>query len=104
MQGAEYINERVNSPNWIEKAIKKKNIKRYDYSDFHNIQKVGTGTLGEVYRANWKNSYQCVALKSFFKFDDTTIKEIAQEVIHVFSYSCTIYIFMAYTVLLIILV
>jgi hypothetical protein len=82
MQGVEDINERVD---WIEEEITKNYIKYYDFNNFNNIKKIGTGTLGEVQCANWKNSKKCVALKTFFKFDDVTIKEIAQEVVKVFG-------------------
>ncbi|POG67806.1 hypothetical protein GLOIN_2v272849 [Rhizophagus irregularis DAOM 181602=DAOM 197198] len=40
-----------------------------------NIQRIGTGGFGKVYRANWKNSDQYLALKSFFNLDDVTAKK-----------------------------
>ena len=67
--------------NWIEEAIAKNYFKYYEYKSFSNIQKIGSGGFGNVYRANWKSSDQYFALKSFFKPDDATIKEIVNEVI-----------------------
>ncbi|CAB4388502.1 unnamed protein product [Rhizophagus irregularis] len=46
-----------------------------------NVQKIGTGGFGKVYRANWKNSEQYLALKSFFNVDDVIAKEIVHECI-----------------------
>ncbi|PKY60047.1 hypothetical protein RhiirA4_550541, partial [Rhizophagus irregularis] len=40
---------------WIEEAISKKLIKYYEYKQFYNIQEIGSGGFGKVYRANWKN-------------------------------------------------
>jgi hypothetical protein len=67
--------------NWIEEAIAKNYFKYYEYNHFNNIEEVGSGNFGKVYRANWKNSYSYLALKSFFNFDNITIKEIVNEVI-----------------------
>ena len=77
MQAANDSNEWIN---WIEDAISKKHIKRYEYEDFHNIEKIGNSKYGEIYHANWKNSKQYFALKSFI-LDITTAKEIIHEVI-----------------------
>ncbi|GET58533.1 kinase-like domain-containing protein [Rhizophagus irregularis DAOM 181602=DAOM 197198] len=41
---------------WIEEAIAKKHIKYYDYKHFNNIQEIGFGNFGKVYRANWKTN------------------------------------------------
>ncbi len=46
-----------------------------------NVQEIGSGTFGKVYRANWKNSYSDFALKSFYNFNNITAKEIVCEVI-----------------------
>ena len=79
------INEWIN---WIEESISKKHIKYYEYKDFSNIQKIGNGNFGKVYRANWKkNSEQYFALKSFI-IDDTTVNEIVHEVIT----KCNVYL------------
>src|SRR5436190_3058674 len=66
--------------NWIEEAIAKDYFKYYEYKSFSNIQKIGSGGFGNVYRANWKNSDQYLALKFFSKPDNATVKEIVHEV------------------------
>jgi len=67
--------------NWIEEAISKKHIKYYEYDHFSDIQEIGNGNFGKVYRANWKNSNKYLVLKSFSNFNHITIKEIVNEVI-----------------------
>ncbi|CAB4385543.1 unnamed protein product [Rhizophagus irregularis] len=64
------------SKNWIEEAISKKHIKYYNYKDFFNSEVIGSGGFGKVYRANWKNSRNILALKSF---RDSTNKNIVEE-------------------------
>ncbi|CAB5190455.1 unnamed protein product [Rhizophagus irregularis] len=76
MQDIEYTNEWVN---WIEEAVDKEYFKYYEYQQFNNIQHIGTGGFGKVYRANWKNSEKKFALKSFFSLDNITVKEIVRE-------------------------
>ena len=66
---------------WIEEAIAKNYFKYYEYNHFSNIQEIGSGGFGKVYRANWKNSNKCLALKSFTSLNNTTAKEIVHEVI-----------------------
>ena len=66
--------------NWIEEAISKKHIKYYEYHYFSDIQEIGCGSFGKVYRAKWKNSHEHLALKSF-NLNNITIKEIVNEVI-----------------------
>jgi serine/threonine protein kinase len=78
MRNTENTNEWTN---WIEEAIGKEYFKCYEYRHFNNIQEIGSGAFGKVYRANWKNSEQCIALKSFFNFNIVTVKEIVHEVI-----------------------
>ncbi|POG70697.1 hypothetical protein GLOIN_2v101696 [Rhizophagus irregularis DAOM 181602=DAOM 197198] len=68
-----------NNSNWLEEAISNNYIKYYEYKHFSNIQKIGTGYFGEVFRANYKDSEQYLALKSFFNLDIATIKEIIHE-------------------------
>jgi hypothetical protein len=67
--------------NWIEEAINKNHIKYYEYENFNNIEEIGSGSFGKVYRVNWKNSHSYLALKAFFNLNDVTIKEIVNEVI-----------------------
>ncbi|CAB4396126.1 unnamed protein product [Rhizophagus irregularis] len=76
MQDTEHTNEWVN---WIEEAVDKEYFKFYEYKQFNNIQHIGTGGFGKVYRANWKNSEKQFALKSFFSLDNITIKEVVRE-------------------------
>ncbi|GES87962.1 kinase-like domain-containing protein [Rhizophagus clarus] len=63
---------------WIEESIAKKQIKFYDYKHFDNTQEIGSGSLGKVYRANWKNSHGYLALKSFINFN-IAAEEIVNE-------------------------
>ena len=77
MQATNDSNEWIN---WIEEAVSKKHIKYYKYKDFRNIEKIGNGNFGKIYRANWKNSEQYFALKSF-NLDSTNIKEFVHEVV-----------------------
>ncbi|UZO03821.1 uncharacterized protein OCT59_024222 [Rhizophagus irregularis] len=76
MQDTEQTNEWVN---WIEEAVDKDYFKFYEYNQFNNIQHIGTGGFGKVYRANWKKSEKQFALKSFFSLDNVTVKEIVRE-------------------------
>ncbi|GBC04292.1 hypothetical protein RclHR1_00560019 [Rhizophagus clarus] len=66
--------------NWVEEAISKEHIKIYKCEQFSNIQKIGSGGSGKVYRANLKNHGQNIALKSFFDFNEATAKEIEHEI------------------------
>jgi hypothetical protein len=68
---------------WIEEGISKKHIKYYEYEHFSNIQEIGFGGFGKVYRANWKSSFRYLALKSFFNLNKATAKEIVNEVIYI---------------------
>ncbi|UZO03491.1 uncharacterized protein OCT59_023898 [Rhizophagus irregularis] len=76
MQNIENINEWIN---WIEEAINKKHIKYYEFEDFKNIQEIGSGAFGKVFRANWKNFDNYLALKSFYNLNKITLKEIIHE-------------------------
>src|SRR3954453_2104847 len=71
----------INWNNWIEESISKRHIKYYEYKQFSNIQEIGIGSFGRVYRANWRNSEQYFALKSFFDLNEAAIKELVYEVI-----------------------
>ncbi|CAB4438305.1 unnamed protein product [Rhizophagus irregularis] len=76
MQNNENINEWTN---WIDEAIIKQHIKYYEYENFKNIQEVGSGAFGKVFRANWKNFGHYLALKSFYNLNEITLKEIVNE-------------------------
>ncbi|EXX63263.1 uncharacterized protein OCT59_024037 [Rhizophagus irregularis] len=76
MQNNENIDEWLN---WIEEAINKKHIKYYEFENFKNIQEIGSGTSGKVFRANWKSFDHYLALKSFYNLNKITLKEIVNE-------------------------
>ncbi|CAG8731289.1 7805_t:CDS:2, partial [Cetraspora pellucida] len=61
------------------------NIKFFDYTLFNDIELIGEGGHGKVYRATLKDNDITVALKSF-KSNNVTIKEIINEVIGLFSF------------------
>jgi hypothetical protein len=65
---------------WIEKSVDDNRIKKYEHKYFHNHQRIGDGAFAKVYRVNWKNSEQYLALKSFFGYGNDTAKEIVHEV------------------------
>jgi serine/threonine protein kinase len=77
MQNTKNTNEWIN---WIEESISKEYYRLYEHNHFSNIQIIGTGGFGKVYRASWKNS-QHFALKSFFNINNVTAKEIVHEVL-----------------------
>ena len=64
--------------NWLRKSIEEKYISYYKYSDFGNLQQIGSGSYGDVVRANWKTN-RLYALK-FFNNDKITLKEVVNEV------------------------
>ncbi|GBB88264.1 hypothetical protein RclHR1_01480029 [Rhizophagus clarus] len=66
--------------NWIEEAISKKYIKYYEYENFYNIKEICSDEIGKFYRANWKNPYKHLVLRSFTNFDNETVKEIFREI------------------------
>ncbi|CAB4420465.1 unnamed protein product [Rhizophagus irregularis] len=76
MQNTENANECIK---WIEEAISKEYFRLYEHKYFSNVQRIGTGGFGKVYRVNWKNSDQYLALKSFSNVDDVIAKEIVHE-------------------------
>ena len=64
---------------WLEKSIVNEYLNYYEYSEFINLQPIGSGSFGSVVRANWKNHDKFFALKTFNN-DKTTLKEIVNEV------------------------
>ncbi|GBC21940.2 kinase-like domain-containing protein [Rhizophagus irregularis DAOM 181602=DAOM 197198] len=74
------LTKNSNEYNWIEDAISKKLIKYYEFEQFCDLQEIGFGGFGKVYRASWKNYYKQCALKSFFDFNDSTVKGIVREI------------------------
>ncbi|GBC20658.2 kinase-like domain-containing protein [Rhizophagus irregularis DAOM 181602=DAOM 197198] len=65
--------------NWLEEAIAKNYFKYYEYNHFNNIEEIGSGSFGKVYRAKWKSSHSYLALKTFFNFNNITTKEVVNE-------------------------
>ncbi|POG76939.1 hypothetical protein GLOIN_2v839588 [Rhizophagus irregularis DAOM 181602=DAOM 197198] len=63
----------------IEEAIDNEYFKHYEYKHFSNIQEIGSGSSGKMYRAEWKNFHSYLALKSFYRFDNVIVKEIVHE-------------------------
>ncbi|PKC56366.1 hypothetical protein RhiirA1_474102 [Rhizophagus irregularis] len=65
---------------WIEEEMSKKLIKYYEYNQFYNIQEIGSGSFGKVYRANWKNSHKRYAIKTFYNINDAIGEAIVCEI------------------------
>ncbi|PKC14591.1 kinase-like protein [Rhizophagus irregularis] len=65
--------------NWIEEKISSEYLIYYDYSEFKNFKTIGLGSFATVYRANYKNIGNFVALKSFH-VDKTTLEELINEI------------------------
>ncbi|GBC04284.1 hypothetical protein RclHR1_00560011 [Rhizophagus clarus] len=63
---------------WIEDGIAREYINYHHYNEFQNIECIGYGGFGYVYRANWKTSNTVVALKSL-KNGNGFMKEIVNE-------------------------
>ena len=63
----------------IEELIKGKHVKYYEYEGFDKIEEIGSGLVGKVYKANWKRSETCVALR-LLNLNNYTVKEIIHEV------------------------
>jgi hypothetical protein len=74
------INNLIDWNKWVEEAVSKRHIKYYEFEQFCNVEKIGSGGFGIVNRANWKKSHKLCAIKSFFDIDDATAKAIAREV------------------------
>ena len=65
---------------WLEKSISEGRIRCYEYSDFKNIQPVGSGSFASVVRVTLKNTGIIFALKSF-NMNKITLKEVVNEVL-----------------------
>ncbi|RIA87128.1 hypothetical protein C1645_777972 [Glomus cerebriforme] len=76
MQDIKNSNEWIS---WIESAIAKEYFKYYEYRHFSNIQEIGSGEFGKVFRSNCKDLKEYLVLKSFYKLNNTTTKEIIRE-------------------------
>ncbi|GES72661.1 kinase-like domain-containing protein [Rhizophagus clarus] len=71
------IEDTKNYIDWLERSIANEHINYYKYSDFTNIQKIGSGAFGSIVRANWKHN-RIFALKSFNN-QKSTLKEVVNE-------------------------
>ena len=69
--------KRTNNSNahvdWIEKAIDENYIKYYDYVEFNDVEEINSGSVGNIFRAKWKDSDTMMVLKSSYKL---SIKEV----------------------------
>jgi hypothetical protein len=66
--------------NRLETSITNGYKNYYEYSEFKNIQLLGSGAYGSVIRANWKNTDTFLAVKSFNNQESTLYKEVVSEV------------------------
>ena len=55
----------INYVDWLENAIANEHLDYFEYSEFKNIQPIGKGSYGSVFRGNWKNTNTIFALKFF---------------------------------------
>ena len=72
------MSSNTHSIGWFEECIKEKRINYFEYNEFNSIEEIGSGLIGKVYKAKWKNEKYLV-LKSF-NLDNDTVKEIICEV------------------------
>ncbi|PKK65559.1 hypothetical protein RhiirC2_785979 [Rhizophagus irregularis] len=77
MQETKNSNEWIS---WIESAIAKEYFKYYEYRNFSNIQEIGSGNLGKVFRANCTDFKEYIVLKSFYNLNNVITKEIVREI------------------------
>ncbi len=69
---------------WLEDGIRNEHIMLYEYKHFNNVQQIGFGGFGKVYKANYKNTQECFALKILYENNqDIAYKEIINEVINI---------------------
>ncbi|CAG8632088.1 17351_t:CDS:2 [Gigaspora margarita] len=66
------------SEDLIQKCLVEGQVKFYEYTRFKDIELIGEGGYGKVYRATFKDNEITVALKSF-KGNHVSIKEIVNE-------------------------
>ncbi|RIB28981.1 kinase-like domain-containing protein [Gigaspora rosea] len=66
------------SEDQIQKCLIEGHVKFYEYTCFEDVELIGEGGYGKVYRATFKDNEITVALKSF-KGNNISIKEIVNE-------------------------
>ncbi|CAB4388342.1 unnamed protein product [Rhizophagus irregularis] len=52
---------------WIKDGIANEYINYHDYNEFQDMERIGVGGFGNVYRANWKSLNTVISLKSSIK-------------------------------------
>ena len=77
-------NQENSNTDWFEKSISEEHTKYYEYSDFKDIQGIGGGSFGSVFRATWKNTDR--ALKSVRTFKEV-IREVKKICLHILKVS-----------------
>ncbi len=65
---------------WLKEAIDNEHINYQQYSTFENIERIGHGAIGEVYKATSSCFQKTVTLKKFKISPYFTINEIINEV------------------------
>ncbi|EXX69760.1 kinase-like domain-containing protein [Rhizophagus irregularis DAOM 181602=DAOM 197198] len=65
---------------WLEEKISSEYLIYYDYSEFKNFTFIGSGSFANVYRVNYKNTGNIVALKHFHNNYPTTLKGFINEI------------------------
>ncbi|CAG8668555.1 7001_t:CDS:2 [Funneliformis caledonium] len=65
---------------WLQEAIDNEHIKYQRYSTFENKERIGQGSMGEVYKATSTEFQKTVALKKFKISSKFTINEIINEI------------------------
>ncbi|RGB34412.1 hypothetical protein C1646_760550 [Rhizophagus diaphanus] len=66
--------------NWLEKSIADEYFNYYEYSEFKNLEPIGSGSFGSVVRAKWKNTGNFFVLKTFKNYDNAMLKELVNEI------------------------
>ena len=69
--------KQIKDIDWIENAISKNYVNYYDDSEFTNMKEINNGSVGSIFRANWKGTDTLLVIKSSYKL---TVKEIVNEV------------------------
>ncbi|GBB84497.1 hypothetical protein RclHR1_11060002 [Rhizophagus clarus] len=68
-----------NKSDWIEEAITKEYLTYYEYEKFIDVEEIGGGGFGKVYRAKYKKLENYLALKSFKISEEDITEEIVRE-------------------------
>jgi len=75
------LSENIKCLKWVQESIDNKHINYQKYSTLENIERIGHGAMGKVYKATLSCFQKTVALKKFRNSSDFTINEIINEVI-----------------------